>query len=146
MAGTGARDRNGLEVLDYEACLALLRTRRVGRVAFVDAGTPVILPVAYTLAGRSVVFRSPVGSKLDAAERGEPIAFEIDHHDTDARGGWSVVVTGVADLVEDPEVTAGLEGLGLDSWALEDVGGEVHWIQIRAESVTGRAAGDAAVD
>lgn len=51
--------------------------------ALVDAGSPLIVPVVHTLAGRTVVFRSPVGSKLDAAERGAPAAFEIDHHDVD---------------------------------------------------------------
>jgi uncharacterized protein len=140
MNETVARDRNGLEVLGYEACQELLRGRNVGRVAIVVAGAPTIFPVVYTVAGASIVFRSPVGSKLDAAERSQPIAFEIDAHDDDARRGWSVLVTGVADLIDDPEIVAGLEALGLDSWALDDAG-ELQWVRLRAESVTGRAAG-----
>lgn len=139
MTETIARDRNGLEVLGYEQCQQLLRTHRFGRVALVDAGSPVILPVTYTVAGTSIVFRSPVGSKLDAAENRHPIAFEIDDHDAEAGAGWSVVVTGIADVVDGPEIVAGLDALGLDSWALDPVD-EVTWIQVRAESVTGRAA------
>ncbi len=50
-----------------------------------------------------------------------------------------MVVQGVADIVDDPEVLHGLEGLGLDSWALAgaDV---VTWVRIRAETITGRRA------
>lgn len=134
-----ARDRNGLVVLDYEACLDRLRSRNVGRVALVEAGAPTILPVVYAMAGNAVVFRSTVGSKLEAAESSRPIAFEIDEHDTEQRRGWSVLVTGVADVVDDPEIVDGLDALGLDSWALADAG-DTAWIRIRAEAVTGRAA------
>jgi hypothetical protein len=133
-----ARDRHGLEVLPYEVCQQRLREHRVGRIALVSGGTPTIFPVTYAVAGSSVVFRSPVGAKLDAAERAQPIAFEIDDHDLDARTGWSVVVTGVADTVDDPEIVAGLDALGLDSWALDHVE-DVTWVRVRAESVTGRA-------
>ena len=139
MNETVARDRNGLEVLDYGTCLERLRAQSIGRVALLEAGTPIIFPVTYAVAGSTVVWRSSVGSKLDAAERGQPVAFEIDGFDTEAREGWSVVVTGVADVVEDPEVIAGLEALGLDSWAL-DGAGELTWVRIRAHSVTGRVA------
>lgn len=139
MTETVARDRVGLEVLSYDDCLERLRSRSVGRIALINAGSPTILPVAYTVAGNSIVFRSPVGSKLEAAENSQPIAFEIDDHDAEQRTGWSVLVTGVADVVDDSEIVAGLDALGLDSWALDAVE-DVTWIRVRAESVTGRAA------
>lgn len=137
---TEARDRNGLEVLSYETCLEHLRSSTIGRVAIVEAGTPTIHPVAYAVDGTSVVFRSLVGSKLDAVERGRPVAFEIDAHDAEARTGWSVLVTGLADVVEDDEEIARLEGLGLDTWALTDAS-EANWVRLRADTITGRAAG-----
>jgi uncharacterized protein len=136
---TDARDRNGLEVLSYEACQGLLRTTSIGRVAIVEAGTPTIRPVTYAMDGTTVVFRSLVGSKLDAAERSRPVAFEIDEHDAEARTGWSVLVTGVADVVEDPDEIARLEDLGLDTWALA-AADEATWVRLRADTVTGRAA------
>jgi uncharacterized protein len=139
---TDARDRNGLEVLSYEACQERLRSGSVGRVAIVDAGTPTIRPVTYAMDGSSVVFRSLVGSKLDAAERSRPVAFEIDDHDPEARTGWSVLVTGVADVVEEPEEVARLEALGLDTWALPRTE-EASWVRVRADTVTGRAAAPA---
>jgi uncharacterized protein len=136
---TDARDRNGLEVLSYEACQERLRSRSVGRVAIIDAGTPTIRPVTYAMDGSSVVFRSLVGSKLDAAERSRPVAFEIDDHDPEARTGWSVLVTGVADVVDEPEEVARLEALELDTWALPQAE-DASWVRVRADTVTGRAA------
>jgi uncharacterized protein len=136
---TTARDRNGLEVLGYETCQVLLRSRSIGRIAIVDAGTPTIRPVAYAMDGATIVFRSLVGSKLDAAERGRPVAFEIDEHDAEERHGWSVLVTGVADVVEDPDEIAHLDSLGLDTWALP-AADAANWVRLRPDTVTGRAA------
>ncbi len=85
-------DHAGLEVLAGTECTRLLHDHRVGRVAFLEAGEPWVLPVVYRLDGNRIAFRSAVGAKLDLAERGDPIAFEIDGWDEEARIGWSVLV------------------------------------------------------
>lgn len=141
-AESDPRDRNGLVVLSYDACQELLQTTSVGRLAIVDAGTPTIRPVTYAMDGTSVVFRSLVGSKLDAIDHGQPVAFEIDDHDPEARTGWSVLVTGLATIVDDDDEVARLEALGLDTWALADADA-ANWVRLRADTVTGRAAGGA---
>lgn len=38
-------DHHGVEILDPDTCFALLAERSLGRVGFVEAGTPRILPV-----------------------------------------------------------------------------------------------------
>lgn len=89
-------DRNGLEVLDRAACLAHLENSLLGRVALSMGALPTILPVNFRLVDEHVVFRTGVGSKLDAAARGAVIAFEVDSVDPIGHTGWSVVVTGIA--------------------------------------------------
>src|SRR6476469_1728102 len=94
-------DHSGLGVVSKEECLRRLRTASVGRVAFVDQGEPVILPVNHGMDGDAVVFLTAPGSKLLAAEDEMPVAFEVDGYDSDRRAGWSVLVRGSATIVEE---------------------------------------------
>lgn len=83
--------------LSRPECLQLLATRQVGRVAYVArAGLPDIVPVNYELDGENVLVRSGPGPKLQAAERGDMVAFEVDDIDEEQHTGWSVVVVGRA--------------------------------------------------
>jgi nitroimidazol reductase NimA-like FMN-containing flavoprotein (pyridoxamine 5'-phosphate oxidase superfamily) len=96
-------DRNGLEVLDRGECLRLLRTVSLGRIAITTGALPTILPINFRVEGDRILFRTGVGTKLDAATRGAVVAFETDAFDPMYHSGWSVVVTGVAQAVEDPD-------------------------------------------
>lgn len=133
---TAAVDHAGMEVLEPSECWDLLAQTPVGRVGFVDQGVPVILPVNHVLDGRSIVFRVAYGAKLSAAVRASTVAFEVDDYDRQRRDGWSVLVLGVADVVEDDDELARLEALDLRPWA--DALERPHWIRIRADQVTGR--------
>lgn len=110
-------DRAGLEILSQQECLALLRSESVGRLAFVEAGEPVILPINYAMAGTSVVFRTALGGKLDAASLGRPAAFEIDGLDETYKRGWSVLVKGILQEVTEDEDLAEVGRLTLQPWA-----------------------------
>lgn len=136
MRDDAATDRHGLEVLNLAQCLALLRSRPLGRLAYVDAGQPAIVPVNFVVDGSTVVLRSFSGGKLDAAVIGAPVAFEVDDHDPSDNSGWSVLVRGRADLVDDPADVRRFE-VGLDSWAMEDPS-QGTWIRIVADEITGR--------
>lgn len=129
-------DHSGLQVLPMADCLYHLRTARVGRVAFVSDGSPVILPVSHGMDGDEVVFRTTVGSKLAAAQNGQPVAFEVDGIDADRRAGWSVLVRGTARTVEDPDEVAGLYRLGIWPWA--DTVRRGHWVRVGTHEITGR--------
>ena len=129
-------DHAGLAVLPHEECLRRLRQARVGRVAFVEQGEPVILPVNHGVDGEAVVFRTAPGAKLFAAESELPVAFEVDGFDVDRRTGWSVVIRGAAVPVEDQAEIARLTLLGVEPWA--DLAERKNWVRIRAYSVTGR--------
>jgi len=126
-------DHQGLEVLDAAACWDLVARTPVGRVAFVEAGEPMILPVNHTVVGHRVVFRTFRGSLLHEALLREPVAFQVDGFDPAERTGWSVLVRGVADLVDD---VASLGDVELHPWA--DTVARDDWVQIQAEEISGR--------
>ena len=129
-------DHSGLGVLSKEECLRRLRAARVGRVAFIERGEPVILPVNHGVDGEAVVFLTAPGSKLVAADNELPVAFEVDGYDADRRAGWSVVIRGTATSVEDQADIARLNLIGVSPWA--DLVERNHWVRIRGYSLTGR--------
>jgi uncharacterized protein len=132
-----ATDRAGLEILHLGDCFTLLKSVPVGRIGFVAGGEVVILPVNFLVDGQDVVFATRAGSKLSAVEVGHYVGFEADCYDTAARGGWSVVVNGLAEIVDSDEESARLAALGMTPWAGE-TDEERVWVRIRPTSVSGR--------
>ena len=129
-------DRSGLEMLPLEECLSRVRTARVGRIAFLSDGYPIILPVNHGMDGDSVIFRTNIGSKLMAADNELPVAFEVDGTDRDRRAGWSVLVRGDAQTVDNPGEIERLNRMGVWPWA--DAVVREHWVRIRTYEITGR--------
>jgi nitroimidazol reductase NimA-like FMN-containing flavoprotein (pyridoxamine 5'-phosphate oxidase superfamily) len=128
-------DRNGLEVLDRRQCLDLLGRSTFGRVGITAGALPTILPVNYRLDGDEILVRTGAGTKLDAALRGAVVAFEVDHVDPVYHSGWSVVVTGVARPVTDPERVVAEEHAPVARWA---PAGEDHLVAISTDVISGR--------
>lgn len=112
-------DRNGLEVLSRDACLTLLGRATLGRVGLSIGALPTVLPVNFRLVDGHVVFRTGVGSKLDAATRGAVIAFEVDEVDPVAHTGWSVVVTGIAEEAPPAGWAGEIASSAVPRWAPE---------------------------
>lgn len=131
--GRSSLDHQGMEVIAPEECWQLLADTPVGRVAFNEAGEPMVLPVNHAVVGHRIVFRTLRGSLLHEALMAQPVAFQVDSFDVLERTGWSVLVRGVADLAEDPEE---LEKLELHPWA--DSVDREDWVQIRSEEISGR--------
>ncbi len=129
-------DRHGLEVLSLSQCLALLRSRPLGRLAYLEAGGPTVVPVNHLVDGPSVVLRSLSGGKTDAVLNGQSVAFQLDEHDPARGTGWSVLVRGRAVPVDDAEEIARFEA-ELDSWAVQNHE-DVTWLRIVAEEISGR--------
>lgn len=129
-------DHAGLEILPFDVCLRLLASVPVGRVAFFADGEVVILPVNHLVDNHDLVFRTARGAKLSAAEGQDLVTFEADEYDEQTRYGWSVVVTGRAEVVYDEAEVERLSQRGLHPWvtAVE----RPFWIRIRASAVSGR--------
>ena len=130
-------DRAGLEILHLGDCFGLLGSVPLGRIGFLAGGEVVILPVNFLVDGQDVVFRTAAGSKLSAVEVGHYVGFEADSYDAETGTGWSVVVNGLAEIVESDEETARLDGMGLSSWGGASSGSGL-WVRIRPTSITGR--------
>ena len=129
-------DHAGLEILPFDVCLQLLASVCVGRVGFFADGEVVILPVNHVIDGHDPVFCTSYGAKLSAAEGQDLVTFEADEYDEQTRSGWSVVVTGRAEVVYEEAVVERLSKLGLHPWVTAVQ--HPFWIRIRATSVSGR--------
>jgi nitroimidazol reductase NimA-like FMN-containing flavoprotein (pyridoxamine 5'-phosphate oxidase superfamily) len=126
--------RNGLEVLNRDECLRLLRNGAVGRIGVSSAALPVVVPVTYALSGDTIVLRTPRDSRLAAATSNAVVAFEVD--DLDQRGdGWSVLVTGIANEVTDPDEWVRCRELLLRPWG---PGRDERFVRISTDIVSGR--------
>ena len=122
-----------LESLTTEQCGAHLAVGGIGRIVFSSTRGPVALPVNFEFTEGQVIF-STDESKAAAIEN-ELVGFEVDRVDEALSEGWSVVVTGRARRIEDPEELQRLGSLDLEAWA----GGDRHsLIGIRPEELTGR--------
>jgi nitroimidazol reductase NimA-like FMN-containing flavoprotein (pyridoxamine 5'-phosphate oxidase superfamily) len=127
--------------MPFDVCLRLLASVSVGRIGFFADGEMVILPVNHVVDGQDLVFRTARGSKLSAAEGRDLVTFEADEYDEQTRSGWSVVVTGRAEVIyEDAEIQR-LSRLGLHPWVT--AAERPFWIRIRANAVSGRATPEA---
>jgi nitroimidazol reductase NimA-like FMN-containing flavoprotein (pyridoxamine 5'-phosphate oxidase superfamily) len=125
----------GLERLTEEECRALLRGHTLGRIAVRIGEAPAILPVNYAMLDDDVVFRTDPGSKLSAALMRVLVAFEVDELVEAAHGGWSVLVTGYVEPVDDQETLERIAALDLRPWVTE---GRDYVARIRTRTISGR--------
>jgi len=125
---------NRIEFLPEAACIDLLRSVEVGRIVFTDRAMPAIRPVTFVVVDDSVVLRTAPASRLARAVVGAVVAFEADEVHPSERRGWSVVVTGQAELETDPSEQRRLAGL-LTPWV---PGSNDAFVRIPLTVVTGR--------
>lgn len=97
--------------LDRDEALALLGSVNLGRIVFTRDALPAIRPVNHALIDGQLVIRTHEGAALTNAldGAGTVVAYEADMIDQQTHLGWSVVVTGFARLVSDPEQLARYE-------------------------------------
>jgi nitroimidazol reductase NimA-like FMN-containing flavoprotein (pyridoxamine 5'-phosphate oxidase superfamily) len=123
--------------MTHEECLARLASTPLGRLGVVVGARPEIFPVNHVLDPETgnVMFPSNSRTKLAAALEWPWVAFEVDGIDADGGYGWSVMVVGHAELVEDPFVISRAVELRYVVWA---IGPHSHWVQIVPSKITGR--------
>ena len=104
-----------LDVLSREACEAHLASGGVGRFVFLAEQGPVALPVNFRFVDGDIVFHTRTEGAL-AAAAGTTASFEADHIDEAMSEGWSVLISGRAQLVDDPAELEQLAELGIEPW------------------------------
>jgi nitroimidazol reductase NimA-like FMN-containing flavoprotein (pyridoxamine 5'-phosphate oxidase superfamily) len=130
---------DGFRELDRRESLRLLESAAIGRIVHTRQALPAVLPVNFCLDDDgAVVLRTSAASELARAVDGTVVAFEADDVDRTARAGWSVVLTGAAEVVTDPAEHRRLARRGPRSWVAVPPPQEV-FIRILPELVTGRA-------
>src|SRR4051794_41761423 len=81
---------NEVEVLSESACLSLLRSVDVGRLAIAINNVPDIFPINFVMDGETVVFRTAEGTKLAGALLGVAVGVGVGGYDGGAGGAWGV--------------------------------------------------------
>jgi nitroimidazol reductase NimA-like FMN-containing flavoprotein (pyridoxamine 5'-phosphate oxidase superfamily) len=127
------RPRQALELTGAESW-QLLGSVSVGRVVFTQHALPAIRPVNHLVDGKAIIIRSHLGSAIAGhAEDGAVVCYEADELDPVRHTGWSVIATGMARLVRDPDAAARYRQL-LEPWA----DGEMDYvIAIKPQVITG---------
>lgn len=138
-AGVAVDDSpRSLVTLDPAEALALLAGIAYGRLVFTDRALPAIRPVNHLVDDGEIIIRTRLQSKASAAISHRTsgqivVAYEADDIDPLHRTGWSVVATGIARPVTDPDRIARYEAM-LKPW-VDRVMDAV--VAIRPEIITG---------
>ncbi|MER7468088.1 pyridoxamine 5'-phosphate oxidase family protein [Streptomyces sp. NPDC097981] len=101
-----------LEQVDRAEAMRLLGTVSLGRIVFTQHALPAVRPVNHLVEGEDIILQLHDGSALAALAAppdvsGVVVAYEADAIDPGTHLGWSVVVTGYARPVADPQELAG---------------------------------------
>lgn len=131
----GPRQSVALDSLD---ALRLLGSVSLGRIVFTQRALPTIRPVNHVLDHGDIVIRTHEGSALTSHTRhaggtGVVVAYEADAIDPVTHLGWSVVVTGYARLITDPQEMARYRAL-LHPWVKQTMD---YAVRIHPDLVTG---------
>lgn len=124
-----------LSTIPAQRCRELLAGYDVGRVVIPIDTLPTALPVTYRLVDGVIVFRTAIGTKLTAALDHAIVGFEVDDVDHQWHTGWSVLVTGRAQLVINPARIAQLDAADIPTWMAAD---RLCYVQIGIDRISGR--------
>ncbi|MFJ3307026.1 pyridoxamine 5'-phosphate oxidase family protein [Streptomyces sp. NPDC086549] len=124
--------------LDRAEALRLLGSVSLGRIVFTRHALPTVRPVNHVLSDGDIIIRTHEGAALtshagQSKDTGVVVAYEADVIDPDTHLGWSVVVTGYAHLVTDPDELARYRAL-LRPWVEQTMD---FAVRIRPDLVTG---------
>lgn len=124
-----------MEILSKDECMALLAKADVGRLAVAAAGDIDIFPLNFVIDDEKLMFRSAEGTKLIEVVLAGRVAFEVDGYEPEDGKAWSVVVKGVAELLDRfPEIYHA-QDLPLFPW---NASPKERFVRITPESVSGR--------
>ena len=114
-------------------CWSLLRSAEIARVGWQRPSGLAIVPVNYVVDDGALWFRTTPTSSLAREAAGARVVVEVDEVDAAKHSAWSVVVTGVAELIEFLDVPDSLVEMRI--WP-----GGKHGLFVRVEpdEITGR--------
>lgn len=119
--------------IPHEECYRLLDSARFGRLAMCMHGEPDIFPVNFLVVDEKVVIKTAAGTKLFELTLNSAVALEADHIEGDE--AWSVVLKGIARVVESFTEKYELDDLRLETWLPSE---KPVYITIEQTEVSGR--------
>lgn len=126
--------------LDRAESLRMLRTAPVGRLIFTVNALPAVRLMNFAVVDGLIVLRTAADTTIARKLDDVIVAFEADDLDAATSSGWSVVVTGRATLVSDPDLMARYRDVPLMPWA---PGQRDQFLTITIEMLEGRRVGQA---
>lgn len=120
--------------LTEDECWERLASEEFGRLAFLMVDEVHLVPINYSVDGRSLLFRTAAGNKLFGVVLSHDVVFEIDHVDDEQNTAWSVVLRGFPRLLEEDEAHRA-EQVPLRPWV--DTRKD-SVVEIKSTSVSGR--------
>jgi hypothetical protein len=90
--------------LDRDEAMRLLASVDFGRVVFTLNALPAVRPVNHLVDGDRIIIRTRLSapiSRVVHSKVAQVVAYEADQFNSQSRIGWSVVVTGRAQIVTD---------------------------------------------
>jgi len=125
-----------LHELTAAQCQELIAAGGVGRFLFVQEGRgPVAIPVNFKMDGDDVIFRTSGDSAIAEGIHQQPVSFDVDQLDDALGEGWSVLLTGKANVITGATEINRVQALGIKPWA----GGDREvYARLSPSRITGR--------
>ena len=128
-----AVEHDAVTVLDEGEAWRLLADVRLGRLVTYFGGQLEIFPVNFVVDDRTVLFRTAEGTKLFTTVMSDQVLFEADEH-TD-EGGWSVIVRGVAHILNTADEIHAADRAGLIPWVATE---KLRYVRITPTQLSAR--------
>ncbi|MGO9356031.1 MAG: pyridoxamine 5'-phosphate oxidase family protein [Mycobacterium sp.] len=114
-----AQPANSSQILSHAEAMRLLASVDYGRVIFTLNALPAVRPVNHLVDEGRIIIRTrlttAISTVVASADAGVVVAYEADDFDSQSQSGWSVVATGWAHRVKDPDQVSRYERL-LHPW------------------------------
>jgi Pyridoxamine 5'-phosphate oxidase len=143
---SGGIGRRVVERMDDAESMELLRTERIGHLAYDSRYGPLALPLEYEVFKDSIVFLTygPFFTEEDLrtgiARAEYHVHVEVDQLDPEAHEGWMVIVAGAAHHVDDDDELAEVAGVDLKPWVEGESGHMIRVYPLHVEGQRVRAA------
>ena len=115
--------------------MRLLASAQVGRLIFTVNALPAVRLMNFALVDGLIVLRTAADTTVARKVHDVIVAFEADDLDPVTSSGWSVLITGRAARVADPELIARYRKVPLEPWA---PGERDQFVTITTEIIEGR--------
>ncbi|HUG32527.1 MAG TPA: pyridoxamine 5'-phosphate oxidase family protein [Acidimicrobiia bacterium] len=143
-----------MESLTREEALEVLASEPVAHLGVVEDGSPYVTPMSFVVVeNRRILFRTMAGRKLEGLRANPSVCVEVSRFDAET-GDWvSVIVTGKARLVEEPDLRQEIVARLFDKYqhvmgsplagstGLLPLGAEPYVIEVPIDSISGMSSG-----